>query len=76
MRAFPRKLRAIMIAVKTSPKGLIPRGQTQERQIIIKNTISTLSITSLVSKNENRDELAFKTRQYLHLSNNPSSKTT
>ncbi len=46
---------------------IVVKTETNDRHIIIKNTISKLSIISLLSKNKNRAELAFKSRQKLYL---------
>lgn len=54
-----------MIVAKTSPRGLVPCGQMQHRQISNISTISKFSIISPLSKNKNADELVFKHRQGL-----------
>ena len=54
-----------MIVVKMSPKGLIPCGQIQKRQIHLQSTLSKLSIIPLLSKNRNRDTLAFRSKKSL-----------
>jgi len=48
--------------------------KTQHRQIINRSTISKFSIISPLSKNENAEELAFKSRQHLHLADKSSSQ--
>ena len=63
-----------MIVAKTLPKGLIPHGQTHNKQIIIGNTISKLSIISLLPKKENKDKKLLKHRQYLNLTEDISSQ--
>ncbi len=52
--AFPRKLTAVVIVVKM---------QIQKGQILLKNTLSKLSTTPLLSKNRNRDTLVFIRKQ-------------
>jgi hypothetical protein len=44
--------------------------QMQERKIIILNVVSNSSIRLVLSKNRNRDKLAFKKRQNLHSADN------
>ncbi len=63
-----------MIVVKMLPKGLIPCGQTQKKETLLQSTLSKLSIIPLLSKNKNRDTLAFKSRQELNITDNFPSK--
>ena len=54
-----------MIAVKIALRN---------KQTRINKTLSKLSIVTLLSKNQNSDELVFKSRQYLDNVDNLSSK--
>ena len=63
-----------MIVVKISPKGLIHCGQIQKKETLLQSTLSKLSIIPLLSKNRNRDTLAFKSRQELNITDNFPSK--
>jgi len=53
---------------------IVVKMKTQDRHITNRSTISKFSITSSLSKNENRDKVAFKNKQNLHLADYSSSK--
>lgn len=48
---------------------IVVKIQTNNRQIISRNTLSKSSKVSLLSKNENRAKIAFKNKQNVHISN-------
>jgi len=52
----------------------VVKMQREQTKPHIKNTLDKLSIRLLLSKNENRDTLAFKIRKESHKKDNSSSK--
>ena len=53
---------------------IVVKTPTYDRQISTRNILSKLSVITLLFKNENRDEMTLKSRQYLNKADNHSSQ--